>query len=133
MNIKEIDAVARSQFTYLTDGVMDTWRSHLQDVEAHRGWKGDCDDLTSTVLDMLSRQGVDLSNLYRLLVSSTGNNVIDHMVGCVVDDQNNWWIVGDTFASCYPAAQCLHKIIEYNCLTERNAKGALWRGGSPFE
>lgn len=132
-DIKKIDYTCRQHFTYLADGVVDTWRTHLAEVEAGKGWQGDCDDLTSTTLDDLTRNGLLLVNAYRLLVSSTGGKVVDHMIGCVEDEDGKWWIVGDTFGECYSAGSCPHALIEYNRLSEHDANGAIWRSGAPFQ
>lgn len=129
--IRRLDAEARQNFTYKPDQV-DNWRSHADDALKGAAWAGDCDDLASTVLDLTGRQGAALSDRYRLLVSSTGSNTVDHMVGCVVDGQGKFWIVGDTFDAAYPAAQMKHRGLFYNRLSEA-VSPPTWRDGVPWE
>lgn len=59
-DVRRWDQAARDGFTYAGDGALDTWRSHAADVLNSRPWRGDCDDLVSTVLDLLGRRGVPL-------------------------------------------------------------------------
>jgi hypothetical protein len=132
--IRAADARARARFTYRADGPQDEWRSHADEVEAGRAWADDCDGLASTVLDLLCRAGCPLDHAFRMAVSSTGSGTADHMIGCVQDDQGDFWIVGDTFHACYAAGACRHQPIEYNRLDEHLPDHeSLWRDGAPFE
>jgi hypothetical protein len=128
--IRRLDAEARQRFTYRPDAV-DNWRSHGDEVLRGEDWQGDCDDLASTVLDLLGRNGMALGDRYRLLVSTLGESQVDHMVACAVDADGHFWIVGDTFAPAYPAALMKHRGLFYNRLTETQPK-AVWRDGVPW-
>jgi hypothetical protein len=130
--IKATDAAARARFTYRGDGLFDQWRSHADDVLAGRAWAGDCDDMASTVLDLLGREGLALDRRFRMWVASRGT-MIDHMVACAVDDQGRFWIVGDTFAPAYPAGDMRHSPMQSWRLDERRADGTPnLREGAPF-
>jgi len=126
--IKHWDSKARSGFVYVPDPGTDTWRSHADDVLANRSWQGDCDDLVSTVLDLLGRAGVPLDHRYRLEVASRHSGQINHLVGAVVADDGGFWIVGDTFGAAYPAADMRHTAYEYSRLSE----GKIVRQGAPW-
>lgn len=128
--IRAADTRARAGFAYRADLVIvgDNWRSHADDALAGRPWSGDCDDLTSTVFDLLTRAGAGLSGLYRLLVSTRDGKTVDHMVGATWDDAGRCWIIGDTFGACYPAADCAHIVIRYQTLDNID----VWRDGAPF-
>jgi hypothetical protein len=126
-----VDKSAREHFTYRPDGAINTWRSHADEVLAGGEWFGDCDDLASTVLDMLGRDGVALSDRYRLLVSTTHASKPNHMVGCVRAADGAFYIVGDTFAPFYPASVIAHRCIFYNQLSEA-FPNAVWREGNPW-
>ncbi len=115
--IKQIDAQARHRFTYLADAV-DEWRSHADDVKANRQWEGDCDDLASTTLDLLSQNGMSPENMYRVMVSSTGGTIIDHMIGYARDDPGVLWVVGDTFGASYKVSDMSHVEIQYSPCTD---------------
>lgn len=110
--IKELDALSRKTFTYKTDGKIDTWRSHADEALAGSKWVGDCDDLGSTVLDLLHRNGQPLDKCWRLYVDSQRRSSdpknMDHLVACTVDSEGNWWIVGDTFGPSYSIERMRH-------------------------
>lgn len=125
--LAQVDTRARAKFTYVADVQMDRWRSHADDVERGAAWEGDCDDLASTVLDLLGRAGLDLEDRYRLTVSVGRNGVVDHMVTAARDDDGRFWILGDTFAGSYRAEDMRHEPISYNHLTEK-----AWRQGAPW-
>lgn len=126
--IKTHDRDARRNFTYRAEPG-DSWRSHAEDVRAARKWAGDCDDLASTALDLMGIAGLALEDRYRLVVKSVNGY---HMVGCAVDAEGQFWIVGDTFRACYPASLMAHKPVEYNRLSEAGAD-PVWREGIPWE
>lgn len=131
--IATLDHSARQHFTYKKDPVsFDNWRSHADDVLAGQAWQGDCDDLTSTVLDLCGRKGMSLPERYRLIVDSDHDGKPDHMVGCVLDSKNQLWIVGDTFVDHpYPILNMKHKPYEYNRLSEAGEE-PVWRAGVPW-
>lgn len=124
---------AYAQFTYVDDGVTDTWRSHADDVLAGSPWTGDCDDLAHTVLDLTIRAGAPMNKCFRLFVMSEVTN-IGHMVGAEQDDDGQWWIVGDTFSvTPYPVKQMEHTPVDYNCLAEAGPNDEpVWRKGVPW-
>lgn len=129
-DIRAADLSARAKFTYLPDPPgRDTWRSHADDVLAGRPWQGDCDDLASTVLDLMFREGELLANLYRLRVSSQGTETVDHMIACTWDYRGTAWIVGDTFGEAYPAKVCRHRALSYQSLDDLST----WREGAPWD
>lgn len=81
-----------SQMT-LGDGPDNPWMSYAEQVD--KPWADDCTGMASTVIDMLSRQGVSKAKLYRALVSTRFRGGPDHMVGLVEVD-GKLWVVGDT-------------------------------------
>lgn len=97
--IKTADMRVRANFTYTPD-VVDNWRAHSHAVLNSRPWEGDCDDLSTTALDMLGRQGQPLDRMWLVLVAAqTGNRLggrLDHLIGVVEDDAGKFWVVGDT-------------------------------------
>lgn len=131
-SINKADSDARKRFTYFPDGAVDNWRSHADEVLAGKSWNGDCDDLASTVLDLLGRQHVPLEDRYRLLVTTKGAKTPDHMIACVRTDEGEFRIVGDTFRSAYDVRAMSHKSLFYNRLSENDPK-TVWREGAPWK
>lgn len=128
LRIQDIDATARANFTYLADPQgADTWRSYADQARAAVPWEGDCDDLVSTVLDLLGRAGLPLEQRFRLVVRPSGSPD-QHMIGMAVDDGGQFWIVGDTEGPIYPADACTYAADVYQRLSER-----FWRAGFPWE
>ena len=130
--IRSIDAGARLHFTYRPDGSRDLWRSHADAVLSGRAWAGDCDDLASTVLDLLGRAGLALEKRYRLAASTRGTETVDHLIAAAMDANGGFWIVGDTFGPAYPAGRCRHRLIEYQNLAEVRTGERRWRAGAPW-
>lgn len=96
-----------SRFNYQDDRV-DTWVSHDVEAKNKQMWYGDCDDLTSTTLELLYQHGHPLSKMYMLLVNSSGRSLgIDHIVAIARDDNGMYWVVGDTSLTrnIYPLAE----------------------------
>ena len=123
------DAMARRRFTYVADPFgRDTWRSHADTVLAGSPWEGDCDDLASTVLDLLGREGFPLDQRFRLLVSTTSGRVIDHMVAAGVQG-GKILILGDTFGPAYDISRMTHRGILFQRMSE--AREGIWREGVP--
>jgi hypothetical protein len=122
-----IDARMRAGFKYVPDGEVDSWRSHYEAAKAG-AWSGDCDDLTSTVLDALHRKGHPADRMWRLLVSSKRTAVVDHMVGVVEDVEGRRWVVGDTFGPAYPASRLKHRVLFESRVSDRTRNGLpFWR------
>lgn len=131
--IRAWDLKARAKYSYLADPPgEDTWRSHADDVLAGKDWSGDCDDLASTVLDLLGRAGEPLSNLYRVIVAANASAEPNHMIGAVADERGAVWVVGDTFGSePYPAEDCPHRPVRYQRMSEVMPDNT-WREGAPW-
>lgn len=132
--IEIIDIAARKRWSYAADAaVQESWRSHADHVLRGEAWAGDCDDLASTVLDLLARDGVPPQSMWRVMVDSYGGAKIDHQVGMVQDDAGMFLIVGDTFGPTSPAAASRHRIILAHRLDEYFPDGtAMWREGPPW-
>jgi hypothetical protein len=131
--IISFDALARANFIYRGDGMLDTWRSSADAALAGEHWTGDCDDLASTVLDLLGRGGVPLVQRYRLFVDTNGDGKVNHMVGAVQDAAKGFWIVGDTGQPAFEAFRMLYTPISYQRLDEWTTGGdAAMRAGAPW-
>lgn len=129
------DHKARAGFTYKTDGVMDTWRSHHDEALLDAPWEGDCDDLTSTALVLMMQQStLPLSHAYRLLVNAAPNYgfLFNHMVGAVRLANDTFMIVGDTFGPAYTPAFMRHQPFAYQRLDEWDGVDPIWRQGLPW-
>jgi hypothetical protein len=129
--LKQTDLEARTKFYYRPDGPVDTWRSYADQVIRGVSWAGDCDDLSSTVLDLLGRRGVPLKDRYRVLVSMAKNGKVDHMIGLAIDNHGKFWVVGDTNQQIYPVRAIYYQAIEYNRLSEMVDGEPVWRKGFP--
>ena len=133
-DIRVADREARGNHIYLSDPPLnDNWRSHAPEALGGRKWKGDCDDIASTALDILGKHNMPLKSRWRLLVAANGASEVNHMVAAACDGDGHFWIVGDTFDPTYPAGQCPHLILHYNRLDERKGNKAVWRDGAPFD
>ncbi len=123
--IKTHDARARRRFTYQPDPpAKDRWRSFAAMVLAGKSWKGDCDDLTSTVLDLMARAGMPHDRLMRaLVISPQSTGQIDHMVGIAIDEAGVEWVVGDTFESAHPRSSSKHRFVQVSRVSEKT----VWR------
>lgn len=122
------DRLARKRFTYKSEPG-DTWRSHADAALSGEAWAGDCDDLASTVLDILGREGLPLEDRFRLVVATEGKKP-NHLIACAFID-GSFQIVGDTFRPAYPAKAMRHRGIFYNRLSETKPE-AIWREGVPW-
>ena len=120
--IAEIDNRVRLKFTYVRDEY-DMWTSYADEILRGENIKGDCDDLASTVLDIMAREGADPAKMYRAQVSTTKTGPVDHMVGMITDDLGRLWIVGDTFKSAYRANRMSHRLVK----TAKLSEGLGWR------
>lgn len=122
-DIRKADAEARRRFSYKHDPAdFDNYRSHADAVIAGQRWQGDCDDLASTVIDLLERRGAARDRLMLCKVDSTGDGRIDHMIAIAIDADGQEWVVGDTFAPVYVRARCRHRIIEISKVSD----GLTW-------
>jgi hypothetical protein len=127
------DTIARRRWTYLADPVgHDTWISHADEALNGIPWRGDCDDLAETVLDLLGRGGQALDKRWRLFADTDGDGKVDHLMGCAEDDAGTFWIVGDTGCSA-SIAPSDYTIIEYHRLDQFRPDGSPdVRGGTPW-
>lgn len=107
--IRDADRRARRGFTYVADKV-DTWRSHAAAVKANQPWRGDCDDLASTVTHLCIEAGVSMKDLWFAMVSSTKNGKVDHLIALVRVD-GKAYVIGDTFGLVYPMATMPHQLL----------------------
>lgn len=120
--IIQIDALVRSKFTYKYDDV-DQWRSFAEQVKAGLKWSGDCDDLAMTNIQLMAEKGAPDYKMCRMLVSSTGDKRIDHMIAAACDDEGNVWIVGDTFGPAYRITRMRHRPL----MSSLVADGIRWQ------
>lgn len=134
-DIKALDNRCRDHWTYRINDTA-KWRSYGDEVLARQPWFGDCTDLVSTVFDLMGRQGVPLKVRWRLLVVAQDTSEVapNHMVGAVLDDDGEWWIVGDTYGGTYHATSLLHRPVCFNRLDETLpvTHEAVWREGVPW-
>lgn len=101
----------KSHFTYVAD-VVDNWRVHSSAVLMKQDWSGDCDDLTSTTLDVMIRAGQPRNKVWMVLADVMHTNVLDHLIGMVQDSEGHYWIVGDTSGqNVYPANRVKYRIV----------------------
>ena len=109
--IMNISLDTKANFNYLAD-VEDNWRVHSSEVLTKQTWKGDCDDLTSTTLDMLVRNGQPRNKIWFVLADVEHKNMLDHLIGMIQDADGHFWIVGDTSSqNAYPASQMKYRIV----------------------
>lgn len=125
--IKQIVGEAFLHYTYQEDPLgRDTWVSHADDVYDGKRWAGDCDDITSTCLDLLSRAGASSEAMWRGMVrtqnATTATGHPDHMVGYIRDDVGHIWVVGDTYNHIpYPL-----QLMEHQQIKNSPCDGIVW-------
>lgn len=124
--IREIDRQIRARFTYTGDGKKDAWLSYADRVLEGLPWAGDCDDLTATILDMVTREGHPPGDCYYLMVDSTGGTKIDHMVGLILSPEGEQYVVGDTFGPIYSVRKMRHNPLRISPWTELNWYTPKW-------
>lgn len=126
-----VDKLVRSRATYVPDAKLrDTWTSYAREVNQGLNFAGDCDDWAMTALELLMQRGWPKNRLYRALVSSTGNGVIDHMIGIAELPNGERWTVGDTFGAPRRVTGDRagpHKILQTSRMDERRGGLPLWR------
>ena len=102
--ISRISHAVQNGYVYKSD-VVDSWNSFSASQLAGITWYGDCDDLTSTTLDMLFRSGQPLNKMWMLLNDVESHGILDHIVGVVQASDGKYYIVGDTSpTNVYPLA-----------------------------
>jgi hypothetical protein len=139
-HILALDISWRRGFSYKPDPVnFDNWRDHSAEVQAGKPWEGDCDDATSTILTMLQRAGVPTSQLYRVRCltqhgADDGIKTADHMIGAVVDDDGEVYVVGDVnLDAAQSASLCMYHPFDYQRLDEWvDPATPLMREGFPW-
>ena len=110
-DIVTISLQTKRNFKYLADTV-DSWRVHSSEVLMKQEWRGDCDDLTSTTLDMMVRAGQPLDKIWFVLADVEHKSVLDHLIGMVQDKDGHYWIIGDTSAqNAYPVSELKYRIV----------------------
>lgn len=128
------DNLAQRFFSYQPEpGKTDVWRSFADQAVAGQRWKGDCDDLASTALDLLVRAhpDVDQSLLFRLCVATPECErwvPYDHMVAAYINHLGNLVCFGDTFGVPARPRDRGYRVAQYSRLSE----GIVWRQGSPL-
>lgn len=113
--IKSIETQARARFVYKADQErQDRWRSFHNAVYAGERWYGDCDDLASTVVNMLGKIGVPAYNMWFAHVDTEDpDDKIDHMLAFMLHTSEGpptMYVIGDTYGPCYPAANMKHTL-----------------------
>lgn len=99
-----ISHAVQNGYVYKADTV-DSWNSFSASQLAGITWYGDCDDLTSTTLDMLYRSGQPLNKMWMLLNDVESHGVLDHIVGVIQASDGKYYVVGDTSTeNFYPLA-----------------------------
>jgi hypothetical protein len=139
MTYEEIKAenayvMARFRYTYdpIVDGV-DEWHSSANKLATDPIFiiKDDCDGLSMTVAHHLRSKGHWA--IWRLMVSSTDNGQIDHMVAMVQLDNGEYWIVGDTGSSVpVRAERCPYGFIQFNDI-DHGLAWQNWTGKYPVK
>lgn len=124
--IRELDRQARARYTYVLDKPKDSWRSWADHVLAGLPWSGDCDDLTATVLDLITREGHPPQDCSYLMVDSTGGVKIDHMVGLILSPEGEQYVVGDTFETIYSVRKMRHTPIQISPWTGLDWYSPKW-------
>jgi hypothetical protein len=111
--MRQVEIRARAQYTYSTD-IEDSWRVHTHTVYAGVAWTGDCDDLTSTVLDMMGREGQPMNKMWFILVNVDRSAMTaDHIIGVVEDRDGKIWVVGDTGPFARPLQDVTYRILAW--------------------
>lgn len=123
--IREICAQAFRLFTYRPDPqFQDTWISYAEKVKTNQHFTGDCDDITSTILDLLDQNGCPADHMWRMMVrtENASNAGPDHFIGVVQDDDDKKWVVGDTYNhQPYPLS-----ILSWQQIRNSPCTGILW-------
>lgn len=135
---KVADSRARQHFTYAPEPIgQDEWRSYADKVRAKEPFKGDCDDLASTVLDLVTGWIADgsvegeTSDLFRLCVKSPACppwQAYDHMVAAYIH-AGDLFCFGDTNGSIQRPRERGYSIAQYSRVSE----GIVWRKGAPLK
>lgn len=128
-DVRAWDAAARELFLLESDGKFDTRRSRIHDVLNARVWRGDCDDLVATALDLLASRDVPSAHQFEILVSTVGGDVADHIVGAVLSSDHRFMIVGDAYRPAHGS-----KIMAYRPLRHRRmSEPETWLRGAPWQ
>ncbi len=108
--LRRCDSDARKRFTYEKDDV-DQWRSHAEDVKAKHYWRGDCDDLTSTVCHLAIEDGFHKEDLWFAMVSDDGSKMVNHLVG-LAWTTSGLVVIGDTHSDgVYKVEKMKHRLL----------------------
>jgi len=87
-------------------GKDDIFQSFYADASAGKFWHGDCDNIVYTALEWLDADGYNMTDVYRVLVSTNGGEHFNHMVAVAVID-GQWMVFADStrIGKVYPLDQ----------------------------
>ena len=104
--LREINLSILKSFTYRNDGrggQDDIWDSGLADLISQSEFKGDCEDLALTSIEVAYLSGFPKERLYKILsLSQAPGSAPDmHMIAGFMDSKGEMWVFGDTLTK-YP-------------------------------
>lgn len=106
----------------------DKWESRADAVRAGGVFRGDCDDITGTVIELLSSAGAQNRQLGRAIVRSPEwnptNGVANHMFGLFRAD-GDVYIVGNSESPMMPLYGSSYVIVWHQWISE----GLAWKSG----
>lgn len=109
----------------------DKWESSADAVRAGGVFRGDCDDITSTVVELLSSAGAQNSQLGRAIVRSgewnQADGLADHMIGLFRAD-GIVYIVGNSESPMMPLDESDYVVVWHQWISD----GLAWSTG-PIE
>lgn len=92
----------------------DEWRSSANSVLVDHAFADDCDGLAMTTIDLLTRNNYPIGDLFLVLVSTTGGQFSDHMVGAARGADGRLWVVGDAMApGAYPLSEMKWRLVAF--------------------
>ena len=104
--LKEINSSIIGKFTYKYDGRRgrdDSWDSGLMSLISQKKFRGDCEDLALTSMEIAHLSGFPKERLYKILTLSRvqGSGSDMHMIAGYMDNNGEMWVFGDTLTD-YP-------------------------------
>lgn len=110
--LTSLNSKLRRKFTYRDDpdgGKIDIWQSGLPALLEYGDFKGDCEDLAFTGLELAHLSGFPKNRLYKIGTNTKQAGIItQHMLAGYMDDNGDMWIFGDTIT---------HKPLKINNIT----------------
>lgn len=80
----------------------EVWHSFAAETARGEKWRGDCDNVVFTMLDMMERDGYDVRETYRMGVAINGAGAVNHLVA-VARIGSELYVFGDaTRREVYP-------------------------------